>query len=88
MGKRVVFAGGVQAKALAKAYRLDVAADRDEDVFFIPGEAMSRDAAHRVVAAADVLVTVGRPRIGVHAPCPTGPDGAARPGAPDGGARH
>jgi hypothetical protein len=57
MGKRVVFAGGVQAKALAKAYRLDVAADRDEDVFFIPGEAMSRDAAHRVVAAADVLVT-------------------------------
>jgi hypothetical protein len=57
MGKRVVFAGGVQAKALAKAYRLDVAAERDEDVFFIPGEAMAREAAHRVVAAADVLVT-------------------------------
>jgi|GEM_PF-2209517 len=57
MSKRVVFAGGVQAKALAKAYRLDVAADRDEDVFFIPAEAMVREAAHRVIASADLLVT-------------------------------
>jgi len=57
MTRRVVFAGGIQAKALAKAYRLDVALDRDEDVFFINVEAMAREAAQRVVAAADVLIT-------------------------------
>ena len=57
MTRRIVFAGGVQAKALAKAYRLDVADGRDEDVFFIGAESMAREAAHRVVAAADVVVT-------------------------------
>jgi len=57
MTKRVVFAGGVQAKALAKAYRLDVALDYDEDVFFIGAESMAREAAQRVVKAADILVT-------------------------------
>lgn len=57
MTRRVVFAGGIQAKALAKAYRLDVALDRDEDVFFINVEAIAREAAQRVVAAADVLIT-------------------------------
>jgi hypothetical protein len=57
MTKRVVFAGGVQAKALAKAYRLDVALDTDEDVFFIGAESITREAARRVVGAADVLVT-------------------------------
>ena len=57
MSRRVVFAGGIQAKALAKAYRLDIAADTDEDVFFIGAEALSREAAHRVIAAGDVVVT-------------------------------
>ncbi len=57
MTRRVVFAGGVQAKALAKAYRLDAALDRDEDVFFIGAESMAREAAHRVIAAADIVVT-------------------------------
>ncbi len=57
MTRRVVFAGGIQARALAKAYRLDIAADRDEDVFFIGAEAMGREAAHRVIAAADIVVT-------------------------------
>lgn len=57
MTRRIVFAGGTQARALAKAYRLDIAADRDEDVFFIGTEAMVREAAHRVVAAADIVVT-------------------------------
>ena len=57
MTRRIVFAGGVQAKALAKAYRLDVADGRDEDVFFIGAESMAREAAHRVIAAADVVVT-------------------------------
>ncbi len=57
MAKRVVFAGGIQARALAKAYRLDVAADSEEDVFFIGAEAMAREAAHRVIASADVVVT-------------------------------
>ena len=57
MTRRVVFAGGIQARALAKAYRLDIAADRDEDVFFIGADAMAREAAHRVIAAADIVVT-------------------------------
>jgi hypothetical protein len=57
MTKRVVFAGGVQVKALAKAYRLDVALDYDEDVFFIGAESIAREPARRVVAAADILVT-------------------------------
>ena len=57
MTKRVVFAGGIQIKALARAYRLDVAGDRDEDVFFIGAEAVVREAAHRVIAAADTVVT-------------------------------
>lgn len=57
MTRRIVFAGGIQARALAKAYRLDIAADRDEDVFFIGAEAMAREAAHRVIAAADIVVT-------------------------------
>ena len=57
MTKRVVFAGGGQAKALAKAYRLDVALETDEDVFFIGAEAIGRDAARKVIGAADVLVT-------------------------------
>ncbi len=57
MTKRVVFAGGIQTKALARAYRLDVAGDRDEDVFFIGAEAVAREAAHRVIAAADMVVT-------------------------------
>ena len=57
MTKRVVFAGGGQAKALAKAYRLDVALDTDEDVFFIGRESIGRDAARKVIGAADVLVT-------------------------------
>jgi hypothetical protein len=57
MTKRVVFAGAGQAKALAKAYRLDVALDTDEDVFFIGAESIGRDAARKVIGAADVLVT-------------------------------
>lgn len=57
MTKRVVFAGGIQAKALARAYRLDIALDRDEDVYFIGTESMEREAAHRVIAAADILIT-------------------------------
>jgi hypothetical protein len=57
MTKRVVFAGAGQAKALAKAYRLDVALDTDEDVFFIGAESMGRDAARKVIGAADILVT-------------------------------
>jgi hypothetical protein len=57
MTKRVVFAGGVQVKALAKAYRLDVALDTDEDVYFIGAESIAREAAQKVVAAADILVT-------------------------------
>ncbi len=57
MTRRVVFAGGVQARALAKAYRLDIAGDSDEDVFFIGTEALAREAAHRVIAAADIIVT-------------------------------
>ena len=57
MTRRVVFAGGVQARALAKAYRLDIAGDSDEDVFFIGTEALVREAAHRVIAAADIVVT-------------------------------
>jgi hypothetical protein len=57
MTKRVVFAGGVQVKALAKAYRLDVALDYDEDVYFIGAESIAREAARKVVAAADILVT-------------------------------
>ncbi len=57
MTKRVVFAGAGQAKALAKAYRLDVALDTDEDVFFIGSESIGRDAARKVIGAADVLVT-------------------------------
>ncbi len=57
MTKRVVFAGAGQAKALAKAYRLDVALDSDEDVFFIGAESIGRDAARKVISAADVLVT-------------------------------
>jgi len=57
MTKRVVFAGGVQVKALAKAYRLDVALDYDEDVYFIGAESIAREAAQKVVAAADILVT-------------------------------
>ena len=57
MTRRVVFAGGIQTRALAKAYRLDIAADRDEDVFFIGAEAIGREAAHRVVSAADIVVT-------------------------------
>jgi hypothetical protein len=57
MTKRVVFAGAGQAKALAKAYRLDVALDTDEDVFFIGVESVGRDAARKVISAADVLVT-------------------------------
>ncbi len=57
MTRRVVFAGGVQARALAKAYRLDIAGDTDEDVFFIGGEALAREAAHRVIASADIVVT-------------------------------
>ncbi len=57
MTRRVVFAGGIQTRALAKAYRLDIAADRDEDVFFIGADAIGREAAHRVVSAADIVVT-------------------------------
>jgi hypothetical protein len=57
MTKRVVFAGAGQARALAKAYRLDVALDTDEDVFFIGVESIGRDAARKVIGAADVLVT-------------------------------
>jgi hypothetical protein len=57
MTKRVVFAGGVQVKALAKAYRLDVALDYDEDVYFIGAESIAREAAQKVVAAADILIT-------------------------------
>ena len=57
MTRRVVFAGGVQAKALARAYRLDIAVDRDEDVFFIGAESVAREAAHRVIAAADIVIT-------------------------------
>jgi hypothetical protein len=57
MTKRVVFAGAGQAKALAKAYRLDVALDTDEDVFFIGADSIGRDAARKVIGAADVLVT-------------------------------
>jgi hypothetical protein len=57
MTKRVVFAGGVQVKALAKAYRLDVALDYDEDVYFIGADSIAREAAQKVVAAADILVT-------------------------------
>jgi hypothetical protein len=57
MTKRVVFAGGIQAKALAKAYRLDIALDTDEDVYFIGAESMAREAAQRVIAAADILIT-------------------------------
>ncbi len=57
MTKRVVFAGAGQARALAKAYRLDVALDTDEDVFFIGTESVGRDAARKVISAADVLVT-------------------------------
>lgn len=57
MTKRVVFAGGVQAKALAKAYRLDITLDQDEEVFFIGAEAIGRESARRVVGAADILVT-------------------------------
>ncbi len=57
MTRRVVFAGGVQARALAKAYRLDIAGDSDEDVFFIGTEALVREAAHRVIATADIVVT-------------------------------
>jgi hypothetical protein len=51
MTKRVVFAGAGQAKALAKAYRLDVALDADEDVFFVGAESIGRDAARKVIAA-------------------------------------
>ena len=57
MTRRVVFAGGTQARALAKAYRLDIAGDSDEDVFFIGTEALAREAAHRVIAAADIVIT-------------------------------
>ncbi len=57
MTRRVVFAGGVQARALAQAYRLDIAGDGDEDVFFIGAEALVREAAHRVIAAADIVIT-------------------------------
>ena len=57
MTRRVVFAGGTQARALAQAYRLDIAGDSDEDVFFIGAEALVREAAHRVIAAADIVVT-------------------------------
>ncbi len=57
MTKRVVFAGGIQARALAKAYRLDIALDTDEDVYFIGAESIGRETAQRVVAAADILVT-------------------------------
>jgi hypothetical protein len=74
MTKRVVFAGGVQVKALAKAYRLDVAFDYDEDVYFIGAESIAREAAHKVVAAADVLVT------DLSASGPTVPDALIRVG--------
>ena len=57
MTRRIVFAGGTQAKALARAYRLDIAVDRDEDVFFIGADAVVREAAHRVIASADIVVT-------------------------------
>ncbi len=57
MTKRVVFVGGVQVKALAKAYRLDVALDRDDDVYFISASSIQRESAQRIVTAADILVT-------------------------------
>jgi hypothetical protein len=57
MAKRVVFAGGAQIKAFAKAYRLDVGLDRDDDVYFISPGSILRESAQRVVAAADILVT-------------------------------
>ncbi len=57
MTRRIVFAGGVQAQALARAYRSDAAADRDEDVVFVGGEAELGEAALRAIAAADIVVT-------------------------------
>ena len=56
MIRRIVFVGGPQTKALARAYRSEVADDTKDEVAFVGIDALMRDAAQRVVGSTNVLV--------------------------------
>ena len=56
MIRRIVFVGSPQTKALAQAYRSEVADDTKDEVAFVGVDALMRDAAQRAVGSANVLV--------------------------------
>jgi hypothetical protein len=55
MGRRIVFAGGLQTLALAKVYRAEVAGPIGDDVSFIGSGAAGTDAARAQILLADLV---------------------------------
>jgi len=56
MSRRIVFAGGVQTRALARIFRGEVAGQTGDDVVFIGTGAVGTDAARSTLLLADVVV--------------------------------
>jgi hypothetical protein len=55
MSRRIVFAGGMQTRALARIYRSEVAAATGDDVVFIGTGAVNTDAARSTLLLADIV---------------------------------
>jgi hypothetical protein len=55
MSRRIVFAGGMQTRALARIYRSEVAAAIGDDVVFIGTGAVNTDAARSTLLLADIV---------------------------------
>src|SRR5271156_5788022 len=57
MSRRIVFAGGMQTRAIARLYRGNVADDMGDDVVFIGSGALGTDAARSAMLLADIVAT-------------------------------
>jgi hypothetical protein len=57
MSRRIVFAGGVQTRALARIYRSEIAVESGDDVVFIGSGALGTEAARSALQLADVLAS-------------------------------
>jgi hypothetical protein len=57
MSRRIVFAGGIQTRALARIYRSEIAGDSGDDVVFIGSGALGTEAARAAMLLANVVAS-------------------------------
>jgi hypothetical protein len=57
MSRRIVFAGGIQTRALARIYRSEIASESGDDVVFIGSGALGTEAARAALLLANVVAS-------------------------------